>query len=105
MKKLILLFIAFVTLSNYSYSQGYADLRVYGFNRTSNQFNARFEWTSSEAPIQGIRMRGKDPNFSFNMTVVEFIKQMHLQGWEVQCFSASGSGKPNSVTQYLFRKE
>jgi len=50
-------------------------------------------------------MRGKDPNFKFNMTVVEFIKQMHLQGWEIQCFSASGSGNLNSVTQYLFRKE
>jgi hypothetical protein len=24
-------------------------------------------------------MRGKDPNFKFNMTVVEFIKQMHLK--------------------------
>tara|TARA_B100000963_G_scaffold359861_1_gene388534 strand:+ start:1319 stop:1531 length:213 start_codon:yes stop_codon:yes gene_type:complete len=70
MKKLILLFIAYVSLLSYSYSQEYADLQVYNGNRKPNEFNTRFEWTSSEAPIQGTRIRGKDPIFTFNITVV-----------------------------------
>tara|TARA_B100001057_G_scaffold231609_1_gene231855 strand:+ start:408 stop:887 length:480 start_codon:yes stop_codon:yes gene_type:complete len=53
MKKLILLFIAFVSISNYSYSQEYAELSIDGINRKPTMFKGYFEYTTDIPPIQG----------------------------------------------------
>ena len=69
MKKLILLFIAFVSLSNYSYSQEYAELSIDGINRKPTMFKGYFEYTTDIPPIQGEKCSKKVPMCDYPMTV------------------------------------
>ena len=96
MKKLIILFIAFVSLSYYSYSQPnkpivsegvfsktaeYAELILSDINKKPTFFHASFEYTTSSAPIQGEKCSNRLPICNYRMTVPEFIKQMEIKGW------------------------
>lgn len=58
-----------------------------------------------KAPIEDLRLIGNELNFTFKLTVSEFIKQMELKGWELHSWSARGTGKNYTQSQYLFRKE
>lgn len=102
MKKLILLFIAFVSLSNYSYSQEYAELIAHGPNRNLDSFKGYLEYSTDSPPILG--MKCKRSICEYDMNVMEFIKQMKLNGWTLESTSVAYS-EHGSYSQYLFRKE
>ena len=117
MEKLIHLFIAFVSISSYSYSQpnkpivseglftkvaDYAELIVNSPNRTLDSFIGYLEYSTDTHPIKGMKcQRGI---CEYPMNVRKFIKEMESNGWTL--VSSSVATKQDlSYSQYLFRKE
>ena len=103
MKKLRLLFIAFVSLSNYSYSQEYAELIAHGPNRNPDSFKGYLEYSSDTPPIQSSNCK-KSLICEYPMSVMQFIKEMELNGWTLESTSVAYS-EHGSYSQYFFRKE
>lgn len=119
-KKLILLFIGFVSLTTFSYSQPnkpivseglftkvaeYAELIVDGVNKKSTNFQGYFEYSTDKPPIQGEKCSKKAPVCEYPMSVPQFIKEMKMKGWTLVSSSTQNGGGIMRHFQYLFRKE
>ena len=117
MEKLILLFISFVSISSYSYSQpnkpivseglftkvaDYAELIVNSPNRNLDSFKGYLEYSTDTHPIQGTKCQRGICEYPMNVT--KFIKEMESNGWTLVSSSVA-TRQDLSYSQYLFRKE
>jgi hypothetical protein len=119
MKKLVLLFLAFVFFTIYSYSQpnkpivnegvfvkvaDYAELIVYGSNTSPESFTGFFEYSIDTPPIKSKKCHKKHAKCYYTISVMRFVKEMENKGWTIVS-SSTGDGDNGAFYQYLFRKE